>query len=478
MMKIKKKALVVTGIVVVAAVAIVASAMAAGNRAVMAAESGIRVVTLEKSDLRSTVSSTGTIYSANSVSVYSRLSYSVKSINVAVGDRVEAGDVLLELDSTGLEANIAQSKARLNVSQANAYQSLTSAQKNLEAYQNGLKNDRDNALLRAEQVVKDAEDAVASAKLGIESANVDVSVATRNFREAYDNDDDIYSDADIRNMRSNLTKAEISLQRAENTYEQSKTGLENARISLEIAKTDSSESIRSLQEKVQSAQLGSNSQADLIAIAELERDLSDCIITAPVSGTITAVNAKEGAGGSGLLFVIQDTNELKVLTNIKEYDITTVQLSDKVIIRTDATGEEEFVGELTRIAPTSTLTTAGDKTNSTDAEFEAEIIVKTKASPLRIGMNARLSIVTEEKTGVFAVPFEALDYIDGESCVYVQETGADSSVTYRKIVVEPGLETNIYIEISSSELTEGMQIVRSISDLTPAMLGQEEVSGR
>ena len=474
-MKISKKAIVITGIVLVAAVGIGMSARAAmSNQAAAMMGVEVRTISLEKTDLSSTVNSTGIVYSANAVNVYSSLNYSIKAVNAQVGDYVEAGDVLLELDSTDLEASIAQSRASLGIKQASAYQSLTSAQKDLETRQQNLQTDRDNALLRAEQAVDSAKDAVASAKLEVESANVSLSVATRNFREAYDKDSTLNAtDNEIRNLRSNMTQAEISLQRAENRYSQSLAELENTKVSLEIAKKESTESTRALQERVASAQLSSNHQADIISLENLERNLADCLLVAPVSGTITAVNAKEGASGSGLMFVIQNTDELKVITNVKEYDITTVSVGDKVIVKTDPTGDEEFLGQLSRIAPTTTLTAGGGKANSTDAEFEAEIDITSKNSPLRIGMNARVNIVTEEKSGVFAVPFEALDYIDGESYVYVQEPGDEGTFTYRKLLVESGLETNIYVEIWGDELIEGMQIVRSISDIPLQLMPQD-----
>ena len=474
-MKISKKAVIITGIVLAAAVGIGVSAMGASNRMIATMGENVRTVTLEKNNLRSTVSSTGTIYSANAVNVYSTLGYQVKTINVAVGDYVEAGDVLLELDTAKLESDIEKSKSRLSASQATAYQSITTARQDIEVFNNSLANDHDSALLAAERAVQNAENSVALAKLDIESSNVALSVATRNFREAYDNDNGLMSDNEIRNLRSNVTQQEISLQRAQNAYDQSKVALENAKINLEIARTENSESARNLQNRLKSAQLNGNFDADLLTIAEMERDLADCMIIAPVSGTITAVNAKEGAGGSGLMFVIQKTDDLKVITNIKEYDVATVQPGDKVVIKTDATGEEEFIGELSKIAPTTTLTAAGDKTNSTEAEFEAEVTITAKNSPLRIGMNARLNIVTEEKSGVFSVPFEAVEYINGQNYVYVQETAEDNTVTYRRIEVETGLETNIHIEIDSSELAEGMVLVRNVSEFPLQLLPQEEV---
>ena len=50
------------------------------------------------------------------------------------------------------------------------------------------------------------------------------------------------------------------------------------------------------------------------------------------------VVAKVGSTGSGLLFVIEDVDNLVVDTAIKGYDVGTVQTGMKVLIRSDATG--------------------------------------------------------------------------------------------------------------------------------------------
>ena len=64
---------------------------------------------------------------------------------------------------------------------------------------------------------------------------------------------------------------------------------------------------------------------------------------------------EEGALGRGLLFVIEDTDNLIVKTNMSEFDLACVNLGDEVNIRADATGNAVFAGILTRIAPASAL---------------------------------------------------------------------------------------------------------------------------
>ena len=67
-------------------------------------------------------------------------------------------------------------------------------------------------------------------------------------------------------------------------------------------------------------------------------------VEATTSGTVTAISAQNGAPANGVLFTIEDTNSLRVVTNIKEADVGTVQPGMKVTIKTDATGDKEYTG--------------------------------------------------------------------------------------------------------------------------------------
>ncbi|MDL2232589.1 HlyD family secretion protein [Ruminococcaceae bacterium OttesenSCG-928-L11] len=442
----------------------------------------VRTVTLEQGDIRSTVSATGTVYSVNAVNVYSNLNYPVQTVHVSVGDVVEEGQVLAELDSASLKSDISQKEAQVYASQSTAQLNLKTAQQDLNNYQQSLKDSRDSSLLAAEKAVVTAESNLAAAKLEVQSANADLSNARRDYREAQNGEDSDgnsldYSDAQVRDLRTTVSQKEIALEKAQNTLAQREADLESAKIDLEVAQTNSGNTLKSYQDKVTSAQLNNNYTADYLSIEKLQTDLENCTVTAPVSGTITEVNAIVGGSGNGLLFVIQNTEDLKVVTNIKEYDIGAVNLGDAVIIKADATGDTEFVGELSKLSPTSTLTASGGKASSTDAEFEAEIAVSTGSDRLLIGMNARLSIVTDEKTGVFSVPFEAVETVGGQSCIYVEETGGDGSVTYRKIPVKTGLETNLYVEIDGEGLEEGMQVVKSASGVNQSQVAASDAPG-
>lgn len=71
------------------------------------------VGTVRRGDIKSTVSSTGTVKAVNSVTVSSRVTGLITEVKVKENDYVKAGQVLLVLDDTAIRAQVAQYEAAL-----------------------------------------------------------------------------------------------------------------------------------------------------------------------------------------------------------------------------------------------------------------------------------------------------------------------------------------------------------------------------
>lgn len=202
-------------------------------------------------------------------------------------------------------------------------------------------------------------------------------------------------------------------------------------------------------------------------------DDSYSYVKATTNGTITAMNAVKGNPANGELFTIEDTNDLKVRGKVKEADLNHIHENMPVLVKSDATGDKVFPGNLTKIAPTaikSEATTASAA--ATKAEFEVEIDLPADTTGLKIGMTTRLSIVSEERADVFCVPFEALVMDDsGQPCIYVTKENPveQGSFTVESIPVTTGLETDSLIEIAGDQLSDGMAIISQPQTVVPGM---------
>ena len=186
----------------------------------------------------------------------------------------------------------------------------------------------------------------------------------------------------ILNAEASLRIAEINLATAVHNHETIRI-LHDARA---IPRNDMQQSEFSLQSATASRQaamalLGATRLA-------LGRQMENAVIRSPANGVVTAVYAREGAVGMGLLFVIDDTDNLKITTSFREQDLGRVRTGMGVIITSDATGNAEYAGTISRINPAASAF-------APVAEFEAEVLVTSPNTGLRIGMNTRLNIILE-----------------------------------------------------------------------------------
>ena len=78
-----------------------------------------RTAVLQRGDLTVTVTATGSVQPTNEVEISSELSGIIRTVAVDYNDRVKVGQVLAELDTDKLKAEVAHSRATLLARQAN-----------------------------------------------------------------------------------------------------------------------------------------------------------------------------------------------------------------------------------------------------------------------------------------------------------------------------------------------------------------------
>lgn len=475
-MKSRKTIFIIAG----AAVAVIALAVIGVNVANAAGPRLQYVSTspLERMDLTNTVSVTGTVKSEDAVNVYSTLTYQIKTVNVEVGDVVREGDVLCEIDTDDIISKINQQTATITNSQAKAQYNLEVAQNNLETEKFNQEKNYDSALQQAEKGVTSAKSALVSAQNNLRSAQISWDAARKDLREFRD-ENGIGSDTSdleyemkvlYETKFQTVRKSEIAYDEAEKGVEDAKKAVEDAEQALKTTQIQKEEALVTGETQVTAAQLNANFSDQWLAVEEMKKDLDKALIKAPVSGTVTAVFATEGASGQGLLFVIEDTSRLKVTTKIKEYDIVSVVPGLLTKIKSDGVGDDEYEGKVSKIAPTAVKSAAGQTQETTDVQFDAEIGVTSQGTRLRIGMNARMEIITEEKKDVFAVAFDTLaTNEDGVEVVYIARKKDDGSFAAEAAPVEIGMETDFYVEISSNAIQEGDLIISNPTGITDGM---------
>lgn len=301
-----------------------------------------------------------------------------------------------------------------------------------------------------------AVSAIQSQASGASSAVASAQGMVSSAESAYNSAKDAYHGSSLNQQAQAIDSADRS---ARNAADQ-KAAVHNA----------TEQQLETLQDNIRSSELAAQAnQAQSYAIQKLQNTIDDTIVTAPVSGTVTAVYAQVGEPGNGLLFVIEDTQTLQVSTLVKEYDIGSIKEGMPVIIKTDATGEEAIAGQVSSIDPVAAKDANGDIKTGSDVEFGTTVQVLDENSGLRIGTTARMNVVLEQKDGVLAVPAEAIyTRPDGTTCLLVPET-AEKGMIAKAIPVTVGLETDFYVEVSGGGLSQGMTVISNAEGITEGM---------
>lgn len=299
--------------------------------------------------------------------------------------------------------------------------SVDDAQRAYDKAVTDLKRARDSSIESAEDKIKSAQKAVDDAQRAYDKAISDLKRAQNDYIE--DNEEKLIA------AKRNLADAEKSL-------ESSNLSVANAENSLKQAKSKASPSNSSV----------SNQQ---IILDKFLEQMEKSKIKATGTGTITSIGAVEGTNPTGVLFVIEDTNMLYVTAKVKEYNLKDLSLGQKSLITTDATDTEIFDGEIIYISPKA-VTEAG----STNVEFEIWVKICDHNESIKIGMNAFVEIVLEEKQDTFVVPLSAI--ISNEEGNFVQYRSHGEILL---LPVEIGIKTTTSAEILGENLVDGMVII-------------------
>jgi multidrug efflux pump subunit AcrA (membrane-fusion protein) len=473
-MKKKTKWIIGICVAVMSASVFLAGCMGAAPQS----DAAVQTRSLAKMTLADTVSVTGTVESKESEKIYSPLAtLPVKTVYVSVGDTVAPGDTLCVLDTDSLQKDVEQNEAALDASESAAQQQINANQEKYDNAVNNLNNGLNAQVNSANAAVESARAAKSRADQAYYSARDAkdaAKVALDEAQAAYDADPTPENKAALDTAQAAYSQADQAEKTASSATYDAQKAYENAQTQQEVAVNAANQEIEAYRQAVESSRVAADSESQEIAIEKIQMQLDEAVITAPVGGTVTVVDAVEGGTSSGVLFIIENTGELQIATTIKEYDVNRVSTGLDTTIQSDGTGDAVYDGRLSSIAPaavaeTSDMSLTGGGTSSSDVKFDAVVDVTSKDTKLLIGMNARMDIILDQKEDVFAVPYDAVaQNAAGEAVIYTVTTDEDGSSTYQEIPVFTGMETDFYIEITGKDLSEGMQVV-SNPDSVPAL---------
>ncbi len=403
MAKIRRKKMIIISVTIVAVFFIsIATVGAIKSKD----DGGIPVKTTEikKQDIESNIITSGTVISKEERNITSDLSGKVKEILVEEGEKVKKGQLLAKLDSRDLEHDLQQAKINLEIAQGELEQLKS---EDMMEFEINYKN--------AEIEYNDAVDEYEDQKLLYEVGGV---------------------------SKSELEDAKSMMDRQYNNYILAKKNYEDVCNTYEIE----------VQEKrIQGAELN---------IKKYQEDLENSIIRSPIDGTVVdkKVSELDVVSSSTEMFVIQDTDNLEVVTDISEYDISEVKIGQRVKVTGEGVGDKEYGGIVKYISPNAVTIKNG---SSTETIVEVKIEIKDKNTEFKPNFSADIEINTAQKNGALVLPYEAI-YSDKDSTkvIYLVENNKA-----KRTVVETGIEGDMVVEILGENLKENDKVILNPTEM-------------
>lgn len=180
-------------------------------------------------------------------------------------------------------------------------------------------------------------------------------------------------------------------------------------------------------------------------------------ITAPASGTITAITLVEGAISrpKTTVVTIAKTDEMRVKMTVNELEADNVQLDDEVIFKASATGNETYIGKVSKVFPTASKTLVGTTQATVVGLY---VTITSEHTRLKPGYSVTGVIKQNVEQTASIVPYEAIMQ-DNDNVEYVY-TVVDSKL--RRCNVKTGKELANGVQILSPPL-QGQSIVADAS---------------
>jgi HlyD family secretion protein len=306
-----------------------------------------------------------------------------------------------------------------------------------------------DSFVQAEAALHSAEDAVTQAQVAYDSARqkeaADVPLAEQQLADAQSQ-----LDALQHPTPQKLAAAEAKVAQAQAQLNQLSGGTPNdialseASVAQRQAALDALLAPPAEKDLAQAEANVAQAEANLER-AKINRQLSELI--APFKGTIAAVGVKPGdtVGGTGSqspAIAMVDDSAFHVDVNISEADLGHLRVGQEASVELDALPGQQLAGLLDYIAPTAT-------TQQNVTTYLARVSLKPTEQPLRSGLSAAVSIITDKRSDVLLAPNGAIQEADGGPQVEVRNGNATQAVK-----ITTGLVGDSFTEVTSG-LKEG-----------------------
>ena len=435
------------------------------------AEAALQTATIRRGDLTITASGTGVLEVSGEADLSFSQSGTVTSVLVKAGDKVQAGDLLAEIDNTDAQNEF--DLADQNYMELTSPNAVASALGELAQAQRTY----DLALYKLEYLISPDvmywEQKIAETEQTLETAISQLNA----------NPEDKNVSKQIEDSQSYLTFANSMLNKAHIEYDNvytfdhfvkrkdgksylaipSELEIKQARVAIDDAGRNLAEA-----KQVYAALTGGEipegtSIPALVAIEEAQRNLEKAQanldgtkIFAPTDGTIISVNIATGdEAGTSTAIVMANLDKPYVDIYMDESDWDKAVVGNPVEVTFNSLPDSAFTGTINSV-DRELYTSGGNTSVHTTALLDSTI----DEINLPIGASASVEVTGTHAQNAILVPLEALQESDAGGYIVYVETA--DGVAPRSVTI--GIQTELYAEIKSG-LDEGEVVVTNPTEI-------------
>ncbi len=449
-------------------------------------------VAVVRGSLTEIVSVTGNVKPLSDVKLAFERGGRVASINVAVGEKVYAGEVLASVSNADLLANLDQAKANLKKVQAGFGDNADQASLNFSQAETSLINTIKDSYTKADDAVRNKMFTLFTDPIKYRAS---LAFSTDTFLKEdieegkdkiADSLDSWYSslsklnntadlEAYYNTVKANLISIKSLLDKCaeavnaltpdsagatQTQIDTWKANVSLARSSINTALDTLNSSFNQYKTLGLSVKISQNStlaqeagiEQAAAGVASAEAELAKSIIKSPIDGVITNMDAKLGEiiTASKNIISIISYGDYEIESFVPEADIAKVKIGNLASTTLDAYGVVDFETQVIKIDPAATVID-GVPTYKVTLKFI------NQDDRIKSGMTANLDILTKQKNNILVLPSRVIINKDDGKYVSIIDVNDKSDLLEKKIIT--GLRgSDGTVEIVSG-LNEGDSVV-------------------
>ena len=383
---------------------------------------------------------TGVVIPQSEIQIMSKVSGTVAGVNADIGSLVHTGDVLCKVDDFDIRLQVEQAQAQYNAA-LTALDNMKNGITVQSATQLAQALDKAKLDLNTAQINYDQAKSNYDARTQVNQARLSLNNATTAYNNAKEMSDNNTTVTQAQNAYNDALEAYTSAKQlfeaggiARNQFDAAQSALSTTQAMLTMAQTNTQQSVDAARNQMDSAQQAYNSavlnektgldaaqsaldnanlalktaqnnydltsrvlnpgniksaQASVdLAKASLDvaqRLLDDSVITAPISGSISAKTVQKGMliTTSTTLFTLVDLSTVNIMINVNQDDINSMQEGKNVVISIQNTDIKDHQGTIYAVSSSADLQTG---------MFSVKIAMDNSDGVLKGGMFADITI--------------------------------------------------------------------------------------